>query len=179
MKKIIARVSALFEAFEKLVLISALFGMLVTVCVAIVARPPWTTPLVLALMIVATFAGAALATATRRHITMDLLSKALGQKGRAALSMVTSLIGAGITSVLATAGSHWVRANMDFDDPISLALKVPDWWLQTVVPAGFALCTLHFVLNFFQDAVGLATNDLSHLPDPMTGGAHGVPEVHS
>ncbi len=179
MKRAVRRVSFVLESFEKAVMIGALAGMLLAVCTSIIGRKlgadmPWATPLVLALMIVATFSGAALATATRRHITMDLLTKALGPRGRALVSIVVSSIGAAITTVLALAGSHWVKANMEFDDPISLALKVPDWWLQAVVPAGFALCAIHFVLNLVLDVHGLATGDLSHLPDPHDASAHGV-----
>ncbi|MCC6806519.1 MAG: TRAP transporter small permease subunit [Deltaproteobacteria bacterium] len=178
MKRVIDRVSAVLMAFEKAVMLAALLGMLVAVAVAIGARPlgidvPWVTPLVLALMIVSTFAGAALATATRRHISMDLMSKLLKNAPRAVVSMLTSLLGAALSTALAIAGGHWVKANMEFDDPISLALKVPDWWLQAVVPAGFVLCALHFVLNALLDGRALATGDYSHLVD-QSAAAHGV-----
>jgi TRAP-type C4-dicarboxylate transport system permease small subunit len=178
-KSAVTKIIAALEAFERAVLLAALLGMLLSVMVAIAARPlgadvPWTTPAVLALMIVATFAGAALATSTRRHITMDLLTKALKPRGRAMISIVTALLGIGITVTLALSGSHWVKANMEFEDPISLALKLPDWWLQAVVPIGFSLCALHFLLNIVRDAIGLVTGDLSHLPDPNSAASHGV-----
>lgn len=179
MKDVVVKVNAALGAVERVVLLGALAGMLLAVCISIGSRPlgvdvPWVTPLVLSLMVVATLFGAALATATRRHITMDLLTKAFAQKGRAVVSSLVNIIGAAITAVLTTAGSGWVRANMEFDDPISLALKLPDWWLQAVVPIGFGLCCVHFVLNLLLDLNGLATGDLSHLPDPNGAAAHGV-----
>lgn len=179
MKRGLTLLASIFTGFEKLVLLASLAGMLVTMMVAIVGRfigvdAPWVTPAVLALMIVATFAGAALATATRRHITMDLLTKAVGPKGRAAISAFVSVLGASVSAWLCIAGSIWVRGNMEFGDPISLALKLPDWWLQAVVPAGFGLFALHFAINCLLDINGLISGDLSHLPDPNSAAAHGV-----
>jgi len=178
-KRALLGVAAVFTTIEKIILLASLAGMLVSVAIAIVARPlaidvPWVTPMVLALMIVATFSGAALATATRRHITMDLLTKALGPRGRAIISALVSLLGGCVATWLTAAGMIWVKGNMEFEDPISLALKLPDWWLQAVVPTGFFLFAVHFFINALLDINGLISGDLSHLPDPNSAAAHGV-----
>jgi TRAP-type C4-dicarboxylate transport system permease small subunit len=181
-KRFIEKLSNALMLVEKAAMLLSLAGMLLAVCIAIGARPlkidvPWVTPLVLALMIVATFAGAAVATATRRHISMDLLSKLLKPRGRAVTSLLTSSIGAVLSLILGIAGTHWVQGNMEFDDPISLALKIPDWWLQAVVPAGFFLCAVHFVLNALLDARALLTGDYAHLADSHVAAAHGVTNI--
>jgi TRAP-type C4-dicarboxylate transport system permease small subunit len=177
-KRAIVAVNGALAQVEKTILLVATAAMLLSVMAAILTRQfgvdvPWVTPAELALMIVSTFAGAALATSQRRHISMDLLTKVVSLRGRAILSILTSALGACISTFLAIAGVMWVRTNMEFGDPISLALKIPDWYLQAVVPTGFALCTIHFVLNLLLDARGLVTGDLSHLPSDNVA-AHGV-----
>lgn len=178
MKRVVDSVNGALMAVEKVVMLLAMAGMLLTMVVAIVARPleanvPWVQPLALALMIVATFAGAALATAMRRHISMDLLSKMLTVKRRAIASLVTSLLGTGIAFVLARAGFAWVSA-MDSDVEMSATMSIPEWWLQAMVPVGFGLCAVHFVLNALTDVRALATGDFSHLHDNHAAAAHGV-----
>jgi len=156
MKRALSACNHFLLCFEKIVLILSLTLMLASVLIAILSRllgidVPWVTPLVLALMIVATFAGAAIATSMRRHITMDLLTKMLSPRTQAAASALTSLLAAMICSVLVTAGIRWVKTNMEFSDPISLALKIPDWYLQAVVPIGFGFCAMHFLINGLSD----------------------------
>ena len=179
MKSLLEKISGALMMFEKAVMLTALFGMLVGMVAAIVTRPlhidvPWVTPFVLSLMIIATFAGAALATATRRHISMDLLSKVLEVRGRAVVSLITSTLGAVVSGVLAVAGAQWVMANVESGEPISLALKWPEWWLQTAAPLGFFLCAMHFAINALFDARALATKDYSHLAEVNPAAAHGI-----
>lgn len=180
MKRALLAVNGVFARLEQAVLLIATATMLLSVMAAILTRQfgvdvPWVTPAVLALMIVSTFAGAALATSQRRHISMDLLTKVVSLRGRAMLSILTCTLGACISTFLAIAGCMWVKTNMEFGDPISLALKIPDWYLQAVVPIGFGLCTLHFVLNLLLDVRGLVTGDLSHMPNEnVAAAAHGV-----
>jgi TRAP-type C4-dicarboxylate transport system permease small subunit len=177
-KRVIDKVSGALMAVEKIVMLSALAGMLLTMLVAIAARPlganvPWVNPLALALMIVATFTGAALATAMRRHISMDLLSKVLKLRMRAVVSLVTSLLGASLGFVLARAGVAWVMA-MDSDVQISATVSIPEWWLQAMAPVGLGLCAVHFLLNAAIDLRALVTGDFSHLAETHVAAAHGV-----
>ncbi len=179
MKQTLGAVTQFLIRIEQGILLLCTALMLLAMIAAILARPlhidvPWATPMVLSLMIVSTFAGAALASATRRHIGMDLLTKVLKPRGRALLGTVTALIGVVLTAFLCASGMTWVKTNMEFGEPISLALKIPDWYLQLVVPIGFALCGIHFAINAAIDLRAFITGDTSHLPSDTAAAAHGV-----
>lgn len=164
--------------FEKVVMLGSLAGMLLAMIIAIGARlvgatVVWVNALALSLMIVATFFGAALATAMRRHISMDLLSKVLSLRPRAVVSLVTSLLGAAIAGVLARTGATWVAA-MDDDVKISATVAIPEWWLQAIAPLGLGLCAVHFFFNALIDVRALVTGDFAHLTESHAAAAHGV-----
>jgi TRAP-type C4-dicarboxylate transport system permease small subunit len=90
--------------------------------------------------------GAALATSRGRHIRIDVLGRLLkGDRGRW-VGALLDLLAAWICLRLALASLTFVLQTREFGDTLA-PLEWPAWMLQAVIPASFALMSLHFLLN--------------------------------
>lgn len=105
----------------------------------------WADPLLRQLVLWVGFLGAALATSEARHIRVGVLRKFLSARGRAAVDACTDLFAALICSLLLKAS--WVFLQSEMADQRTLFAGMPSWPVQTILPLGFGLLLLHFLIR--------------------------------
>lgn len=104
----------------------------------------WGDPLTRLLVLWVGLLGALAATRENRHISIDVLSHLLPPRGRAASQALGGLFAAAICGVVAGYAVRFVweeRAG----GGVGL-LGLPEWLLHAVVPVGFALIALRYLL---------------------------------
>lgn len=103
--------------------------------------------------------GAMIASRNDGHIQIDLGSRYLSPLGRRLMSLGTDLFTALICVLVAWHSFHYVRDEAAF--PMMAFGSVPAWWLQVIIPFGFALIALRFATLF---VLGLAGRRPLHRP---------------
>jgi TRAP-type C4-dicarboxylate transport system permease small subunit len=99
---------------------------------------PWAEELMIFLMILIVFAGAAAVTWTNTHVRIDLLLELLPQKAKGAATLVVTICGAAVLAIL-VAVSFKVLSMLYAFDQRSLALEIPLWIPQGFVTGGLFL----------------------------------------
>jgi TRAP-type C4-dicarboxylate transport system permease small subunit len=139
------------EALELAILLVLLAALLGLSFLQVVLRQweagwVWADVLIRHLVLGIAMLGAALAAARSRHIRIDALGRLI--RGRSALVAGVLLDGlsAWICLRLALAARDFVLQTREFGD-MAEPLAWPAWPLQAVIPVGFALMALHFLLH--------------------------------
>lgn len=104
------------------------------------------------LVIIVSFLGATLATARRKHINIDALSKVLPASVQRVVSVLIPLFALGICLVLAHAGWELVQISREF--PKELLPFAEEWQLQLMFPVGFGLLAVHFAVRVVEAIAG-------------------------
>ncbi len=112
--------------------------------------------------------SASVTTHYRRHISIDILSRAIPPPARTVLMTGINLIGAVLLLYLARVAWFFMAVNREFGD-VSPALKVPYWWLQSLLPFAFAVIACRFFLHFLEDGKRVLTRNW--LPRDLHGHA--------
>lgn len=81
-----------------------------------------------------------------RHISIDVLSRFLPPRGKAAAAMVVDLFTAAVCLALAWYG--WQLTGYALEDGDALLIGVPFWVVQGIVPVGFALIAWRYLIWF-------------------------------
>jgi TRAP-type C4-dicarboxylate transport system permease small subunit len=103
------------------------------------------------------FIGAALATSEQRHISIDALTKFLSPHVKHVVSVLTSLFALVVCLFLAAAA--WTYLGEERAHGGDLVLSVPAWVAQVIIPAGYALMAVHFLVRVLENAfLGLDKN---------------------
>lgn len=89
--------------------------------------------------------GAVAATRERRHVRIDLLARRLPAWGRRIAEGLAAAFTAGICAVMAWQGWQLVQLERAFPEPAFAGL--PGWWITLILPAGFAVMALRFLLE--------------------------------
>jgi TRAP-type C4-dicarboxylate transport system permease small subunit len=93
--------------------------------------------------------GAVTASREGRQISVDVLSRLLSGRARAAVAALTSLFTAGVSAVLAYHGARFVMSEHEF---ASVAFSgIPAWMLESVIPFAFAAIALRYLGHGAQD----------------------------
>ena len=119
----------------------------------------WADPLVRHLVLWAGFMGAALATSAERHIGIDAINKFLPERIRHIVKIFTGLFAAATCYFLASAA--WVFIQDERAAGGELVLSIPSWIGLSVLPAGYFLIMIHFVLNSAEHIGSLVTKTAS------------------
>jgi TRAP-type C4-dicarboxylate transport system permease small subunit len=104
----------------------------------------WGDPLVRQMVLWAGFIGAALATSEDRHISVDAITKFLSPRIRRISKVVTSLAAAVVTYFLGSAALTFLADEKKSNNEILQG--IPSWIGLIIIPAGYALIALHFLL---------------------------------
>ncbi|MBW2313841.1 MAG: TRAP transporter small permease [Deltaproteobacteria bacterium] len=117
----------------------------------------WVDPLLRVLVLWVGLLGAVAASFEGRHITIDVLSRALPERARAAAGAVTSLFTAAVTTLLAYHGARFVASEFHYD---SVAFSgIPAWGLESVIPLSFGLIALRYLRLAVSDLLALFRSD--------------------
>ncbi len=91
------------------------------------------------------FLGAALASAERRHISIDALNRILPASVTRFSVYIIDVLSLIVVSILAYYG--FVFLIEETKSPATLIGSVPLWWAKTIIPIGFVLIGIHLVLQ--------------------------------
>jgi TRAP-type C4-dicarboxylate transport system permease small subunit len=91
------------------------------------------------------FLGAAIATSENRHINIDALRRFLSPRVRSAVEVVTDLFAASICFLLARAS--WTFVIGEIADKRTVFGEIPSWYAEIIIPVGFGLLLVHFVIR--------------------------------
>ena len=108
------------------------------------------------------FLGAALATCERRHISIDVLSRILPKKITRWTNLGVDCAALIVVGILAHYGFIFLQ-----DEQSSEAVligSVPLWWAKAIIPYGFVLIGIHFVLQ-----IGIHLVSSEHVLDAVEG----------
>jgi C4-dicarboxylate transporter DctQ subunit len=91
------------------------------------------------------FLGGALATSHQRHIHIDALAHYLLPRIKSAVGIVTNLFGAVVCVLLLNASLTFIQG--EFEAKSMIFEGVPAWYAQLIIPIGFGLHVIHFLLR--------------------------------
>ena len=125
----------------------------------------WADPFLRTLVVWTAMLGALAAVRDDKHIAIDVLQRFLPPGAQRAARVLTLLFAAAICAALAWYG--WGLVNVDLDGGARSEFGLPNWLLESILPVGFGLMALRFVLRAFAEpkhVPGLATTELLHDP---------------
>lgn len=114
----------------------------------------WADPLVRHLVIWVGFLGAAIATHEERHISIDAFTKFFPPRIKAAAHLLTSLFAIVVCYFLADAALTFLRDEKASAD--ELVLAIPLWSAIVIIPSGYALMMLHFLVRVAEHVLTIA-----------------------
>lgn len=177
MVALITKLDRFFAKIEEVVLALLLVGMVLLASLQVLLRNVWNTgidwadttlqnaTLLLGLL------GAAIATSEGRHLTIDILSRVVKGRSKTLLKVVIGIFSTGLCVLLTQGGwstykvnyAQWLTNIPQGWTPMQtlkqeiLEGNIPQWLSQLLLPIGFALIGLHFVLRLVRDGSTLAT----------------------
>lgn len=105
----------------------------------------WTDPLLRVLVLWLGLLGAIAATRQNRHITIDVISRLLPRSGQMITAIISNLFSASICAVISYYAAMFVV--MEYEDGIIAFANIPAWLCESIIPLGFGLMALRFVIN--------------------------------
>lgn len=103
------------------------------------------------------FLGAALATRDERHISIDALTRFLPLRGRRIAHATAQLFAAVICVILANAAVTFVSNDIAFGSTVYA--DIPSWYSQIIIPVGFSVLALHFLIRSIVNGVAAARGE--------------------
>ncbi|MFH1808661.1 MAG: TRAP transporter large permease subunit [Pseudomonadota bacterium] len=145
---------------EKTILVVGLWVMSLAVFVVAVDRWLdvinlgwfWATKLALFLMIWVGFIGASVAVKERKHLTIDVASRALGPRGGRMAAFFANIASAAFCLVLLKPSIAYVQEAFKFGD-VEGVFPVPLWIVELVIPFSLLVMAARFVENIFREPV--------------------------
>ena len=143
------RLAALIERLEDATLVLLMTVLVVLAGAQIVLRNlfdsglVWADPSVRVLVLWVALLGAMAAARQGRHITVDLVARALPPRLAAPVRALTDLFAAGVCGVLAWHAARLVA--MEWAAGTVVVAGVPTWVAQLIVPVGFAVIGLRYL----------------------------------
>jgi TRAP-type C4-dicarboxylate transport system permease small subunit len=156
--KILLRFDAVLTRIEGALLVLFLSIMVVLSFVQVVLRNGfsesllWGDILLRHLVLWIGFVGAALATSKDRHINIDAITRFLPPRFKTVSKIVTNLFAAVVCYFLFRASL--VFLGNELSDSSTVVYDIPSVYSQIIIPVGFGLIILHFLVRI---AVGIQT----------------------
>jgi TRAP-type C4-dicarboxylate transport system permease small subunit len=91
------------------------------------------------------FLGGALATANQRHIKIDAVSHFFSKRSQSILHFITNLFAASMCVILTQASIKFVGSEIEMKSQVFDG--IPAWYVELIIPAGFALHVIHFLFR--------------------------------
>lgn len=107
----------------------------------------WADPLLRAMVVWAAMLGALAAARDDKHIGIDFLTHFVHGRARRVLRAITLLFAAAISAAMAWYGVGLVQ--LDYGSGAAVA-GIPNWCVEAVIPAGFALLALRLAAHAFR-----------------------------
>ena len=110
---------------------------------------PWTDPLLRVLVLWVAMLGALAASRDGRQISIDVLSRVLPPRPRAAAGAATSLFTALVCGLVAFHAGRFVASEHEYG--VVAFSGVPAWPLESIIPFAFAAIALRYAMIFVAD----------------------------
>lgn len=149
--KLLRRFDEFLNAIEGGTLIALLTLMVLLAFLQVVLRNVfnagilWADILLRHLVLWIGFLGAGLAASRHRHINIDALTRFLPERLRAATNVLTDLFAATICYFLFRASLTFI--SNEIADQTTVFGDIPAWYAQIIIPVGFGLLIVHFVIR--------------------------------
>jgi TRAP-type C4-dicarboxylate transport system permease small subunit len=117
----------------------------------------WGDPLLRVLVLWVGLLGAVSAARGDRHITIDVLSRFVGDKLRLSLRIVTSLFTVVVCALVAYHSWEFVQLEREFESEAFNGL--PAWIMQVVIPFAFAVLGLRYLAYAIGDGARIAKGE--------------------
>jgi len=153
------------KAAETTLLVLLLGGMILLAFAQIVLRNffdiglQWGDELLRMLVLWLALAGAVAASRTDKHISIAVLDRFLPEFISKLVQLVLHLFTAVVCAVVAWFSLQFVLTSREYGDLI--LGNVPAWWLQSVLPLGFALIAWRYSLFLLKDGFALFFSEKS------------------
>ncbi len=149
--KILKNIDLALTRAEGYLLIAMLSVMVVMAFLQVILRNLfssgilWADILLRHLLLWLGFLGAAIATSENRHINIDALRRFLSPRLRSAVGVLTDMFAAAICYLLARAS--WTFVQGEIADRRTMIEGIPSWYAEIIMPLGFGLLVVHFVIR--------------------------------
>jgi len=160
------RLSHITTLFENGLMALLLTSMIVLAASQIVMRNVWDTglswsdPLLRIMVLWLGLFGAMAATRSHEHISIDILSRFLPPFWKRIARLVTDLFSAAICALIAYHATLFVL--MEKEDGMIAFGNIPAWICESIIPIGFGVMALRFLLSFLLGLLGKEMANASH-----------------
>ncbi len=154
--KLLTRLDASLNRVEGILLVVMLAVMVVMAFLQVVLRNFFSTGILWGdiflrhLVLWMGFLGAALATSQERHIAIDAFTRFLSPRVKSAIRVLTNLFAAVVCGFLVQASITFVE--LERESGTLVYQDIPAWYVQLIIPGGFALLVFHFLVRAAADA---------------------------
>jgi TRAP-type C4-dicarboxylate transport system permease small subunit len=101
------------------------------------------------------FIGASIAAHEEKHINLDVISRLASSHVVHFIRIVTSLFAATVCGFMMNAGWVFLMSEKENGEELFAigTTSFPTWWFQIIIPVGFALLTLRFLLKSLEHGI--------------------------
>lgn len=117
----------------------------------------WIDPLLRVLVLWLGLLGALVASRDGRLISIDVMSRILPPRPRAAAGAATSLFTASVSGIVAYHAARFVASELRFG--IVAFSGIPAWVLESILPFAFGAIALRYLLRFASDLGALFSRE--------------------
>lgn len=111
----------------------------------------WADELLRIMVLWIGLAGALAASRDRHQIKIDILSRFLPEHARLAMEVLTALFTAIVCAIVGWHAFVFVSGSLEYGD--TALGKLPAWWFQVILPAGFILIAWRYLVQAITDAI--------------------------
>jgi len=115
---------------------------------------PWSDPMTRLLVLWVGLMGAMVASRDNKHINMDVISRWLPDSMRGITHVAIGLFTASVCAVVAFNAGRFVY--LDYTDGLLAFGSLPAWVAEIIVPLGFGVMSLRYLLSCFTTPDSLA-----------------------
>ena len=148
--------------FETVILVVVLSMMVILAFLQVVLRNLfdegilWGDTFLRHLVLWVGFLGASLATREKKHISIDLFTRFVKGKTKSFVNALVNLFAAVVCWYLTSAAWTFVLDEKAANS--TLFNDIPTWYFQIIIPAGFLLMTIRFLVFFIEYTVEIFTS---------------------
>ena len=155
--KILQKLNTYIARFESWVLVIIVLCMVLLSFAQVVLRNVfdqgilWGDIFLRHLVLWVGFIGASIATHENKHINIDVFNRLMKGKSKLFSQALVNIFAAVISCLLMQASWTFVMEEKEFET--ILFNDIPAWYFQIIIPVGFGLMTVRFVINLMQNLV--------------------------
>ena len=106
------------------------------------------------------FIGASIATQEEKHINIDVFNRFMKWKSKYFAHAIVSIFAAVVSYLLMKAAWNFVMDEKEY--ATMLFGDIPAWYFQIIIPIGFGIMTVRFIINCLQKLMDGFSNKVEH-----------------